>query len=212
MTERFENLKKVSTEPAMRMMAAANARFKTEVGTPVSAPVGVVLDALSKLDTIEARMDMLRLMTVALPMRELVWWSCLAGRDVAGPDADPLPGPLIAAEKWVFEPSDDNRDACRASLDLAEPDDDTTFCAQCVAMHDGKLGTGELNDLDAPPGVSSAMAFGMNMLAVPAISDNPAEALDHLLERSFDIARGGNGKSVPRPVRAVVNEDEEEEA
>ncbi|MEO1279625.1 MAG: hypothetical protein AAFV77_11775, partial [Planctomycetota bacterium] len=47
-----------------------------------------------------AWIDMVRLISVCLPAREVVWWACLAGRDLVGPDGDSLC--LKSAEAWVF--------------------------------------------------------------------------------------------------------------
>jgi hypothetical protein len=190
MTQRFADLKKVPKEPAARLLAGANARLKTPLKAPVAAPVGVVL---AELEEAGAWIDMLRLLSVALPPRERVWWACLAGRDVAAA-APRLPPPLAAAEAWVFKPSDAARDAARAAAESAEPDDDTTLCATAVIFFDGTLGTGDLARQPAPPGVAQAAAFGMNLLALGQEGADFAGAANRLIDRALDIARGGNGR------------------
>ena len=83
MSERFKNLKKIPDQPAARLLAAANAQLKTKLKTPANASVETVLEALAEVD---AKVDMLRLLSVALPPRECVWWACRAGHDVLGPE------------------------------------------------------------------------------------------------------------------------------
>lgn len=192
MTQRFADLKKVPKEPAARLLAGANARLKTPVTAPVAAPVSVVL---AELEAAGAWIDMLRLLSVALPPRERVWWACLAGRDVVGGAGSArLPPSLAAAEAWVFKPSDSARDAARAAAETAEPDDDTTLCATAVIFFDGTLGTGDLSQQPAPPGVAQAAAFGMNLLALGQAGQDFDGTANRLIDRALDIARGGNGR------------------
>lgn len=195
MTQRFADLRKVPKEPAARLLAGANARLKTPLRSPVAALVPVVL---AELDQAGAWIDMLRLLSVALPPRERVWWACLAGRDLVGVAGSAgggrLPLPLAAAEAWVFKPTDAARDAARAAAEAAEPDDDTTLCATAVIFFDGTLGSGALARQPAPPGVAQAAAFGMNLIALGLESQDFAAAANRLVDRGLDIARGGNGR------------------
>ena len=195
MTGRFDNMKKVPAQPALRLLANANAKLRTPLATPANASVAQVMAALAEQD---AYIDMLRLMSVALPPRECVWWACLAARDVIGP-VDKLPLPLDLAERWVRKPGDDTRTAARDAIDLADVDDETVLCATAVVYHDGKLGPGDLAQYDGPPGATSAACFGMNVAALDrggALSETAAV----LIDRAVDIARGGNGQlPLPKP-------------
>jgi hypothetical protein len=191
MSASFADLKKIPKEPAARMLALAGARLKTPPGLPASAGVEQVL---AELDKAGAVIDMLRLLSVALPPRERTWWACLAARDVIGPEADPVPPPLAAAEAWVFKPSDETRDAVRAAIDAADPDDETTLCATAALYFDDMLGTGDLARLPAPPGASQTAAFAMNLKALEWLEGSLEDRACVLIERALDIARGGNGR------------------
>jgi hypothetical protein len=190
MTQRFADLKKVPDQPAVRLLALANARLQTKLSTPANASVQAVLEELERAG---AFVDMLRLMSVALPPRERVWWACLAARDILGSQPDAVPPPLLAAENWVRKPSDEARDAARAAIDLADMEDDTVFCANAVVFCDDTLGPGDLAKHPAPPGAAQTSAFGMNICALGTGTD-PLKTADYLLDRGVDIARGGNGK------------------
>ena len=191
METRFADLKKVSKEPAARMLALANARLETRLGMPASAGVGVVLAGLAKAG---APVDMLRLLSVALPPRERTWWACLAARDILGPDPENLPPTLSAAEAWVRKPGEDTRLAVRKALDLAEADDDTSLCATAAVFGDGTLGPGDMAQHPAPPGASEAAAFGMNMITIGETEGDFFAEADRLIDRGLDIARGGTGR------------------
>ncbi len=197
MSKRFENLKKIPEQPAKRLLAAGNAKLKTELKAPASAAVPVVL---AELEAAEAWVDMLRLLSVALPPREAVWWACLAGRDLLG-DAEPTPC-LAAAEAWVFEPNEANRAKVQAAMDSAETGDKTAHCATAAYYATGDLGPGEMKDLPAPPGIVGACAFGINLKSLKCRKD-PQEQFQLMIDRGLNIARGGNGKVKPAAAEAA---------
>ncbi len=188
MSERFAKLKKIPNEPAARMLASVHAKLETQVDAPVSAPVDVILGKLAEK---EAWVDVLRLLSIALPAREAVWWACIAAKDVT--DADKPTQCVKAAEAWVFDPSDENREAVRISLDGVYVDDDTDMVATAALYAPGNMGAGDMAEYPAPAGAVSSCVFGMNMISL----SNAEEFDDHmqlLIDRALDIARGGNGQ------------------
>lgn len=198
MNERFAGLRKIPNEPALRMLALSGARL----GTPLKSPAAAgVEDVLEELDAAGARVDMLRLLSVALPVRECVWWGCLAAEDVL--DGRKAPPPLDAARAWVFRPSEENRDRARRAIDMAEIDDDTTLCATAVAMCDGKLGPGELAQYDGPAGGAATAVFGMVLRSMgTATPETLDDHTNRLIDRALDIARGGDGRLDARTDKA----------
>ncbi|MDT1062310.1 hypothetical protein RM190_10595 [Paracoccus sp. CPCC 101403] len=193
MVSRFEGLRKIPSGPAARMLAAANARLVERTGLPASADVA---QTLSVLDQKAADMDILRLLSVALPPRERVWWACLAARDTLAPDAG-APPTLTTAEAWVRKPGDETKAAARQALEAADPDDDLTLCATAAVFADGTLGAGDLARLPSPPGASEAASFGMNVLCIARRAGDFRTETARLIDRGLDIARGGNGRGQP---------------
>lgn len=191
MSTRFENLKKIPPEPAAKMLAATNTKLQTKLTLPASASVPAVLAALAEKD---AKIDILRLIAVVLPPREATWWACLAARDLVGPEAKVVPPPLAAAERWVFKPTQENREIARQCFEGADQDDDTAYCAMAALYADGTLGPGEMNQHPAPPNGVSAAVFAMNLIAMRANVDRMQVYLDILIDRGLDIGRGGNGR------------------
>jgi len=201
---RFKDLKKIPKEPAARMLASVNAQLKTPVDAPASASVSVVLEKLAEK---AAWIDMIRLLSIALPPREGVWWACIAARDITGEGDDNATHCLRASEAWVFKPDEKNREAARVSLDNVYVDDDTNLVATAVMYAPGTLGPGDMAQYPAPAGAVSSCVFGMNMISLGA-----AEEFENhtqlLIDRALDIARGGSGKievkaaEKPEPVPA----------
>ena len=188
MSKRFENLKKIPEQPAARLLAAANAKLKAKLTSPANASVQTVLQELESADE---PVDMLRLLSVSLPARECVWWACIAGRDVLGPDDQSAC--LKAAEAWVFEPSAENREHLRLVLENESAGDETAPCATAAYYAPGNLGEGEMADIPAPVGVVSACCFGMNLKTLK-VGPPPEDCFEVMIDRALDIARGGNGK------------------
>ncbi|MCW1917920.1 hypothetical protein NX862_04070 [Rhodobacter sp. KR11] len=193
--DRFANLIKIPPQPAARLLAADSVELDTPIAAPAASPVEVVL---RELDSKEAWVDMVRLLAVALPARERVWWACIAARDMLAAGAR-VPPPLAAAEAWVFKPTEENRALAHHAFQQAAMKDDSKFCAMAVQFHDGTLGPGDLAKHPAPPGGSSMAAFAMNITALPH-SGLPFEvAIGLVIERGLDIGRGGSGQ-VKKPV------------
>ncbi len=168
---------------------------------------------LTELEEKKAWVDLVRLLSVALPDREAVWWACIAARDITGEDATPC---LKASEAWVFDPTEENREKVQMALDTADMDDDTALAATAALYAPGNMGPGEMAEYPAPPAAVSACAFGMNMTTLGEVAD-PLLHLQWLIDRAVDIARGGNGKvevpdfdTSPEPI--PEDDDAEEDA
>lgn len=190
-SSRFKDLKKLPKAPARRLLAEANMKLDAEVKTPAAADVPTLM---TELDDARAPIDMLRVMAAAMPIREATWWACLSARDIVGPDDQKAPATLLAAEAWVFDPTEENMHAAFSSLELAEFDDPTKLCSACVIHSDGKLGPGELAEHDAPAGVVPLTAFCMVLDALGQNPDIFESQIQLVIDRALDIARGGNGK------------------
>jgi len=191
MSDRYKDMTKLPKVPFAKVMAGANVMLKTQTDMPASATAEMVL---AELDAKEAWVDILRALGVLLPGRERVWWACLAARDYVGPKTDKDPAPLVAAEAWVFQPSDENHMKVSTALDHAYVDDDTVHCAVAALYAGGKLGPGDLAEHPAPAGASEAAAFAMNVVALSELSDRFEVHIQLLIDRAVDIARGGNGR------------------
>ena len=193
MSDRFRGLEKIPKQPAARLLALANARLGVKLDAPASAPVSQVL---AELDGKGAVVDMLRLLAVALPPRERVWWSCLAARDLVADGLAPA-GIVEAVEAWVYDPTEKTLIAVRVAVDSAGPDDETAMCGDAALNAGGKLGPEELAQFDAPPGACETYALVMIASALTRDGVDPETTGQLLIDRALDIARGGQGDIAP---------------
>lgn len=194
MTNRFAGLRKIPEQPAARLLAMANARLGVKLEAPASA---LVPEVLAELEMKNAMIDMLRLLAVALPARERVWWSCLAARDLLGQGMAESPAIVDAAEAWVFKPEDRRLIAVRRAVDAAGPDDLTNFAGNACLTWDGKMGPEELHNIDAPLGASETYALVMNIHAMVLDPSSHETRIGILIDRALNIARGGQGTEDP---------------
>lgn len=197
MSDKFKNLKKIPEQPAARLLAHGNAKLETVLKAPASASVPVVL---AELEEAEAYVDMIRLLSVSLPARECVWWSCIAGKDILA-EGQGKSTCLPAAEAWVFEPTKENRAHLQKVLENESGDDPGVLAATAAYYAPGTMGLGDLEEHPAPPGIVSACAFGINLQTLKLAPD-PDIRFQIAIDRALDIARGGNGK-VERPEPAL---------
>jgi hypothetical protein len=91
--------------------------------------------------------DAVRFVAHALPKREAVWWGWVCARRAAGDSPRPkIKASLDATEKWIAQPSDDNRRSAMAAAQKAELGT-AAGCAGLAAFFSG----GSLAPPDAPP-------------------------------------------------------------
>ena len=195
MSDRFADLKKLPAEPAARVLARENTELGATLTSPASAPVPAVLQELQdKGETL----DMIRLLSVALPPRERVWWAVLAAKDMTAKQGiEPTPT-LAAAEAWVFEPTEANQERAKTAIQTAGVKDDFVHCATGVLYAEDTLGPGELKEYPAPPGAGAVSAFAMNVLAMREHPEDLDGYQQVIIDRALDIARGGNGRLTPK--------------
>src|ERR1051325_4686752 len=69
----------------------------------------------------ELHPDAIQLIAHYLPKRQAVWWACQCVKTTFGPKTTPqMKTALEAAEKWVAQPTEENRRAAQQAADLEE--------------------------------------------------------------------------------------------
>jgi len=74
----------------------------------------------------------------ALPLRESIWWGCLCVREVYGDDLSGADKEACkAAVKWLIEPTEENRLACRQAAQAAGAPSPAALVAAAVFQTGG---------------------------------------------------------------------------
>src|ERR1017187_581622 len=130
--------------------------------------------------------DAVRFIAHALPKREAVWWGWVCARRAAGEKPPPkIKASLDATEKWIAQPTEDNRRSAMAAAQKAELGS-AAGCAGLAAFFSG----GSLAPPDAPvvpPGEFLSAKAVSGAVIFAAVAPEPEKAPEKF--RSF-VAQG----------------------
>ncbi len=120
-------------------------------------------------------LDAIRFLAQALPKREGVWWACQCARQVLPANPEPkITAALQSAEKWVNDPSEDNRRAAQKAAEAAELSNPAGCAAMAVFFSGGSLAPPNVPAVPPADHLTGEMVAGAVMLA--AVQIDPAKA------------------------------------
>jgi hypothetical protein len=139
-------------------------------------------------------LDAIRFLAYALPKREAIWWACVCARSVAGGNPPPkIAAALQAAEKWVADPSEENRRSAQPASEGAELGTAAGCAAMAVFWSGGSL---------APPGLpvvppdetltAHGAACSVMLAAVATEPGKAPEKHKKFVLLGIDVANGAN--------------------
>lgn len=154
--------------------------------------VGQGVDLLAKRGLLP---DATQLLAHALPACEGVRWACRCAREAGQEGA-----PLETAERWVAEPSEENRRACQAAYEEAGLQTPGAVAALAVFLSGKTLGPAGLPDVPPDPfHAAKAVAGAVLLAAVIQQPEKAQERLRRFLEVGEQVAAGitdqGAGKA-----------------
>jgi hypothetical protein len=138
--------------------------------------------------------DITRFLAYGLPKREAVWWACLCVRNVPACCGDEIAAEAIqAAEAWVKNPSEENRQAALTAgskHDFEMPGAPAAWTAMAAGWSGGAAVTTN-EDVPAPPEhLTAHAASGVIILAATAEPEQAKEMYRKFLETGVQIAQG----------------------
>lgn len=143
--------------------------------------------------------DAVRFLARALPKREAVWWACLSSRSSLPLDPDQkLLNALVAAEAWVYKPTEPNRRQANLAAQAATFETPAAWAAMAAFWSDGSLAPEDAPVVPPADNLTAKAAAGAVMLS--AVLNQPEKANEKylfFLQQGFDIANGGNGRLWP---------------
>jgi hypothetical protein len=132
--------------------------------------------------------DAVRLLAHALPKRESVWWAWVCARRAAGPEAPaPVQASLAATEKWIAQPTEENRRAAMAAAQTAGVNT-AAGCAGLAAFFCGAT-LGPPDAAPVPPGAfdSAKAVAGAVTLAAVAVPEKIEENFRAFIQQGLDV-------------------------
>lgn len=186
MNSAFSGLVKIEKRSAGEVVRLGKVKFPFR---PETKPDDPVVKLIEELVAQNLMMDALKMLALALPPREGVWWGCLAARDLLPPDEKTKA--LTAAEAWVFKPSQETKKALQPfSLEAEMPDQMMCEAGFNVPLPDDSEAPA------GPPHLPGLLVFTAQLQSfyAPDIPDEINRQGQLLLGRGLDIAKGGNGQ------------------
>ena len=150
---------------------------------------------IHELSAAEKWPDAIKVMSRALPPREAVWWACVCARQMEGfVDNKSELAALEAAEKWVFKPTDEHRQAAFKRAQESNPKSAGTMSALAVAFSGPKMLVADDQFMDVDTALLPQMVDAAVMVAAcEKKGEKLIERFQQLLKSGEDIACGGNG-------------------
>jgi hypothetical protein len=119
--------------------------------------------------------DAVRILAHALPCREAVWWAWVCARKASGVEpAPPLKAALDATERWIIQPTDENRRMAHRTGEAAEFSTAAGCAALAAFMSGGSLAPPEAPIV--PPGEFMAAKAVSGSVMLAAVATEPERA------------------------------------
>jgi uncharacterized protein DUF6931 len=135
--------------------------------------------------------DALRFLARAMPKREAIWWGCACAKLVLDNTASPEEqAALKAAEKWVQDPSEDNRRAAMKASE-ASTGGPGKFLACAVFFSGGSLAPANCPVVVPPENMTGKFVAGA--IALSTVMREPqkkVEKVTRFVTQGVDIANG----------------------
>ena len=135
---------------------------------------------LSALTGAAQHTDAVRVLAHALPRREGVWWAWATAKRASG--AEPAPAvkaALDATERWIAQPTEDNRRTCMARGEAAGFDT-AAGCAALAAFLSGPtVAPPHIEQAVPPPDYAAAKAIAGAVL-ISAVVTEPEKAVEKM--------------------------------
>lgn len=184
----------VATATATRKASDVAAKF--EIGDPARALLRPDMTPRQFLDLLiqkDQLADAVRFLANALSKSEAVWWGIQCARATAVPPASLPPSQvaaLAAAEKWLQDPSEDNRRAAFPAALEAGPPTPAGLVAIGVFYSGGSLAPASVPTVPAGEHLTAAMVAGGIMQAAYGDAGKAKERLKAFLTKGGEIANG----------------------
>ena len=121
--------------------------------------------------------DATRLLAFVLPKREAVGWGCLCVRHSLGTeDAAQISKTQVAAERWVSNPDEGNRQAAKAAVAEDGPESPSDLLALAAFYSGGSVVAPNLEPVPPPDHVTAKLVAGAVMII--AVQTQPEKAAE----------------------------------
>ena len=179
--------------PEIMAPTAAQICAVAELGEPAQALLRDHLGARAYLDILIEHHhfpDAVRFLAHAMPKREAVWWAWVCARRTTLPDTKgKIQASLDATERWIAQPTDDNRRAAMKAAEEAEFGN-AAGCAGLAAFFSGESLAPASAPQPVPPGeflTAKAVAGAVIFAAICTEPERAEEKFRAFLEQGLSV-------------------------
>ena len=167
---------------------------------PADEPPLAFAGALMRSQTPE---DAISFCAYLLPRREAVWWACQCVSGLAPqPPGGTEPAAHRAAEAWVRDPEEEQRQAALREGLSADPARAATWLALAAGWSGGSMAAPELPAVPPPPQMTARAVRAAVFTAIAGVGAAArAEALQSCVEAGLRFAEGGDARLRPATPR-----------
>jgi len=168
-------------------------------------PELTVRQYLDALVAVPLRVDAMRVLALALPKPEAVWWGALCVHlGLPKPWKHSAEKAVATAETWVKTPTDDNRRACALTAETAGWDTAAGCLAGSAWLSGGSLSPPKLPPVTPRDDLTGQMLASVLLLASVNDPKTTDAKQDEFLALGFQVAsgrvkKGESGKDSPDP-------------
>ncbi len=186
------------TPTAAPQRPAARPTAELVAPLPLTEPAKELLTAdvgmrpyLDKLSSAGLTVDAIRVLALALPKPEAVWWACVCIRKaVPKPWRMAVENALEAAEKWALDPGDGHRRTCGSMAEAAGWDTAAGCAAGAAWLSGGSLSPPKLPPVQPREDLTGQTVAGALMLAAASDPATTAVMLAQFLQIGMTVADG----------------------
>jgi hypothetical protein len=140
--------------------------------------------------------DAVKFLAHGLPLREAVWWACLAARHALTVEKDSIhEAAVVAAETWATRPSEENRLLAKQLAEKTAFKTAASWAATSAWWSAGSMAEPGQPEVPPPPFLyAQAVASAICLAAVLPDPLNANQRYQRYLAQGLDLARGGRGE------------------
>lgn len=134
--------------------------------------------------------DAVRYMSFALPTREAIWWAWSCARRTLPPEPPaPVVEALAATERWIAQPSEENRRPLLALAEAASPGTPAGAASLAVYFSGGSITPPNVPPVPPPVGAAAqAITGSVTLAAVSPPPDKAPERFRQFVEQAMEVA------------------------
>ena len=137
--------------------------------------------------------DAIRFLAHGLPKREAVWWACHCAKSAGTTLGQAEAAAVQRAERWVADPSEENRQAAMPAAEAAKLGTPAGCAALAAFLSGGSMGPANVAAIPPAETLSGNAVAGAVLIAVVVKEpQKAAEKYRSFLGRGIEIANGKN--------------------